>query len=74
MSAVSTTNGTYLANLFNPQVVGDRIEKKLFDYIRFAPLARVYNNLVGRPGSTVTLPYYNSIGAATAVCEGRSDH
>ena len=28
MSAVSTTNGTYLANLFNPQVVGDRIEKK----------------------------------------------
>lgn len=71
MPAVSTTNGTYLANLFNPQVVGDRIEKKLFDYIRFAPLARVYNNLVGRPGSTVTLPFYNSIGAATAVAEGQ---
>ena len=71
MPAVSTTNGTYLANLFNPQVVGDRIEKKLFDYIRFAPLARVYNNLVGRPGSTVTLPFYNSIGAATAVGEGQ---
>lgn len=71
MSAVSTTNGTYLANLFNPQVVGDRIEKKLFDYIRFAPLARVYDNLVGRPGSTVTLPFYNSIGAATAVSEGQ---
>lgn len=29
MPTVSTTNGTYLANLFNPQVVGDRIEKKL---------------------------------------------
>ena len=29
MPAVSTTNGTYLANLFNPQVVGDRIEKRL---------------------------------------------
>ena len=71
MPTVSTTNGTYLANLFNPQVVGDRIEKKLFDYIRFAPLARVYNNLVGRPGSTVTLPFYNSIGAATAVGEGQ---
>ena len=71
MPAVSTTNGTYLANLFNPQVVGDRIEKKLFDYIRFAPLARVYNNLVGRPGSTVTLPFYNSIGAATQVSEGQ---
>ena len=71
MSAVSTTNGTYLANLFNPQVVGDRIQKKLFDYVRFAPLARVYNNLEGRPGSTVTLPYYNSIGAATLVGEGQ---
>ena len=71
MSAVSTTNGTYLANLFNPQVVGDRIQKKLFDYVRFAPLARVYDNLEGRPGSTVTLPYYNSIGAATLVGEGQ---
>lgn len=71
MPAVSTTNGTYLANLFNPQVVGDRINKKLFDYIRFSPLARVYNNLEGRPGSTVTLPYYNSIGAATLVGEGQ---
>ena len=71
MPAVSTTNGTYLANLFNPQVVGDRINKKLFDYIRFAPLARVYNNLEGRPGSTVTLPFYNSIGAATLVGEGQ---
>ena len=71
MSAVSTTNGTYLANLFNPQVVGDRIQKKLFDYVRFAPLARVYNNLEGRPGSTVTLPFYNGIGAATLVAEGQ---
>ena len=71
MPAVSTTNGTYLANLFNPQVVGDRIQKKLFDYVRFAPLARVYDNLEGRPGSTVTLPYYNSIGAATLVGEGQ---
>lgn len=71
MPAVSTTNGTYLANLFKPQVVGDRINKKLFDYIRFAPLARVYNNLEGRPGSTVTLPYYNSIGSATLVGEGQ---
>lgn len=70
MSTLSTTTGTYLSNLFNPQVVGDRINKKLYDYIRFAPLARQYNNLVGRPGSTVTLPYYNSIGAATAVAEG----
>ena len=70
MSTVSTTYGTYLADLFNPQVIGDRINKKLVDAIKFAPLARVYNNLVGRPGSTITLPFYNYIGTAELVAEG----
>lgn len=70
MATVSTTTGTYLGDLFNPQVVGDRIDKKLFNLIRFAPLARQYDTLVGRPGNTVTLPYYNSIGVATEVAEG----
>ena len=70
MGTVSTTDGTYLANLFDPQVIGDRINQKLFDLIRFAPLADVHNNLVGRPGSTITLPYYNSIGIAQLIPEG----
>ena len=70
MGAVSTTDGTYLTNLFNPQVVGDMINKKLVDAIRFAPLARVYDNLVGRPGNTISLPYFNFIGAAQIVNEG----
>ena len=70
MGTVSTTEGTYLANLFDPQVIGDRINQKLFDLIRFAPLADVHNNLVGRPGSTITLPYYNSIGVAQLIPEG----
>lgn len=70
MSTVSTTYGTYLTNLFNPQVVGDMIEKKLIDLIKFAPLARVDTTLEGRPGSTITLPYFNYIGDATAVAEG----
>ena len=70
MGTVSTTTGTYLTNLFNPQVVGDMINKKLVDYMRFSPLARVYNNLVGVPGSTISLPYYNYIGTAEAVAEG----
>lgn len=70
MATVSTTTGTYLSDLFDPQVIGDRINQKLFDLIRFAPLADVHDNLVGRPGSTITLPYYNSIGAATLVPEG----
>ena len=70
MATVSTTTGTYLSNLFNPQVVGDMIEKKLTDAIRFAPLARVYNNLEGRPGNQITLPYFNFIGKASVVPEG----
>lgn len=63
-------NGTKLANLFNPQVVGDLINKKLVDAIRFSPLARIDTTLVGRPGSTITLPSFAYIGDATAVAEG----
>lgn len=70
MATVPTSTGTYLANLFNPQVVGDRINKKLFDLIRFSPLARVDNTLVGRPGDEITLPYYNKSVTASLVAEG----
>lgn len=63
-------NATQLANLFNPQVVGDLINKKLVDAIRFSPLCRLDNTLVGRPGSTITLPSFAYIGDATAVAEG----
>ena len=42
------TNATKLTNLFNPQVVGDLINAKLVDAIKFFPY--VYDNtLVGRP-------------------------
>lgn len=64
------TNATKLANLFNPQVVGDMINAKLVDAIRFSPLCRVDTNLVGRPGNTITLPSYAYIGDATVVGEG----
>ena len=70
MPTVSTTDGTYLANLFNPQVVADLINAKLIDRIAFAPLATVDNTLVGRAGNTVTLPYYSFIGTAALVPEG----
>lgn len=71
MAAVPTTTGTYLSNLFSPQVVGDMIDKKLTNLIRFAPLARVYDNLVGRPGNVISLPYYSYIGDAAVVAEGQ---
>lgn len=70
MATLSTSEGTYLSNLFDPQVIGARIRLKLFDKIRFAPLAQRYDTLMGRPGSTVSLPYFNSIGSASLVPEG----
>lgn len=64
------TNGTKLANLFNPQVVGDLVEKKLVDAIKFSPLARVDTTLVARAGNTISLPAYTYIGDAVDVSEG----
>lgn len=70
MSQVSTETGTYLSNLFDPQVVADLIDTKLINKIVFAPLARIDTTLQGRDGDTVTLPYYSYIGDATEVAEG----
>ena len=70
MAQVNTTYGTYLSDLFDPQVIADLIDTKLTDNIVFAPLAMVDNTLAGRAGDTVTLPYYSYIGAASAVSEG----
>ena len=61
---------TMLANLLDPQVVADLVNKKLIDNIRFAPLAEIDTTLVGVPGSTVTLPWYGYIGAASDLTEG----
>lgn len=70
MAQVSTTDGTYLTDLFNPQVVADLIDTKLIDNIVFAPLAMVDTTLQGRAGNTVTLPFYSFIGRASQVSEG----
>lgn len=70
MATVPTATGTYLTNLFNPQVVADLIDNKLTDNMVFAPLARIDTTLEGRAGNTVTLPYYAYIGAASTVAEG----
>lgn len=58
MATVSTSTGTYLSDLFNPQVIGQMIDEKLFPNIVFAPLASVDYTLQGRAGDTVTLPYF----------------
>lgn len=66
----ATEYTTKLANLFDPEVVGDLINRKLINALRFAPLARIDDTLVGRAGDELTLPFYNYIGAASAVNEG----
>lgn len=63
---------TLLANLVNPEVLSPMIEKKLTDYMKFAPLATIDTTLVGQPGNTVTLPYFNYIGDAAVLNEGVS--
>ena len=70
MAQVDTTYGTYLTNLFNPEVVADILTNKLTDNMVFGPLAKIDRTLVGRAGNTVTMPYYSYISAATSVSEG----
>jgi N4-gp56 family major capsid protein len=62
---------TQLSNLVNPQVMADMISAQLPNLIRFAPLANVNNELVGRPGDTVTVPKWGYIGDAADVAEGQ---
>ena len=62
--------GTKLENLIDPQVLGEYIDVKLMDAIKFAPLCGVNRDLEGRPGSTLTLPKYAFIGLAEDVAEG----
>jgi N4-gp56 family major capsid protein len=64
------TNATKIANLIDPEVLADYVESKLIDAIKFSPLARVYTDLQGRAGSTLTVPSYKYIGDASIVAEG----
>lgn len=61
---------TKLENLVDPEVMGDMISAGLENAIRFAPLARVDNTLVGQPGSTITVPKFKYIQDAEDVPEG----
>ena len=53
---MTVTTVTKLENMVDPQVLADMISAELEDAIRFAPLANVDRSLVGRPGSTITVP------------------
>lgn len=61
---------TKLENLVDPEVMAQMVSAKLPKKIKFAPIARIDTTLVGRPGSTVTVPKYKYIGDAEDVAEG----
>lgn len=63
---------TMLADLFDPEVLGDFIEQKYADAIRLAPLAVVNNQLEMTAGSKIVLPSYDYSGDAVDVAEGQA--
>lgn len=63
---------TLLANIINPQVVADMVDKKLTDLIKFAPLAEIDTTLVGQPGGSIVVPAWNYVGDAAVVNENTS--
>jgi hypothetical protein len=61
---------TLLTNMIDPEVMASMISATLPNKIKFAPLANVDTTLVGRPGSTLTVPRFAYIGEASNVAEG----
>lgn len=57
-------------NLIDPEVLGAFLDVKLGQAIKLAPLVDIDNTLVGRPGSTLSLPKYVYIEDAEEVAEG----
>ena len=65
-------NKTTLANLVNPQVLGDWVTDHLQQSMRLAPLCTVDTSLQGRAGDTILVPRYAYIGDAAVVAEGEA--
>jgi len=61
---------TILSGLINPQVMAQMISAGLPAMLKFAPLAKVDNTLVGQAGNTITVPKFAYIGDAEDVAEG----
>lgn len=61
---------TMMANMINPQVMGDMIDAKIEALAKITPYAKVDTTLQGVPGDTKTVPSWNYIGDAEDVAEG----
>lgn len=61
---------TMMANMINPEVMGDMISAKIEALAKITPYAKVDTTLQGVPGDTKTVPSWNYIGDAEDVAEG----
>ena len=61
---------TNLAQLLNPQVIGEFLDVKLINAIKLSPLVEIDRTLEGVPGSKLTLPKFGYIGDASDLAEG----
>ena len=61
---------TNLAQLLDPQVIGQFLDVKLIDAIKLSPLVEIDRTLEGVPGSKLTLPKFGYIGDAKDLAEG----
>ena len=61
---------TMMAQMINPEVMGDMINAKIEALAKLTPYAKVDTTLVGVPGDTKTVPSWNYIGDAEDVEEG----
>lgn len=63
-------NVTKIADMVNPEVMGDMISAKIADAIVVTPFAKIDDTLAGQPGSKISVPRYKYIGDAADVAEG----
>ena len=61
---------TTLAQMVDPEVMGQMISAQLPKAIKFSGIAPIDTTLEGRPGSTITVPKFKYIGDAADVAEG----
>lgn len=61
---------TMMAQMINPEVMGDMINAKIEALAKLTPYAKVDTTLQGVPGDTKTIPSWNYIGDAEDVAEG----
>lgn len=60
---------TTMANMINPQVMGDMINAKIEAQLKLTPYAKVDTSLQGVPGDTKTVPAWEYIGDADNIDE-----